>query len=185
MIRICFTGHRPNRLFGYDICTKGNQWICQQTYDIILEITEREGYDQEYVFYHGGALGYDNFSFEVIQKLKLDYPRLKVKQVIAIPFKKQYIKWNESDILDYFAQMDLADEVIYVDKQLGYRTPNQKEDIYYSSKMTMRNLYMVNHSDIVIGCYDGSKGGTYNCLEMARDKGREIIIINPKDYIDK
>ena len=41
MIRICFTGHRPNRLFGYDICTTGNQWICQQTYDIILEDSKR------------------------------------------------------------------------------------------------------------------------------------------------
>ena len=185
MIRICFTGHRPNRLFGYDICTKGNQWICQQTYDIILEIAEREGYDQEYVFYHGGALGYDNFSFEVIQKLKFDYPKLKVKQVMAIPFKKQYIKWNESDVQDYFAQMDLADEVVYVDELKDYDTSWGVKGEYHPIKMAMRNLYMVNHSDIVIGCYEGSKGGTYNCLKMARDNGREIIIINPKDYIDK
>jgi len=43
------------------------------------------------------------------------------------------------------------------------------------------NEWMVDNSSILIAIYDGSKnGGTFNCIEYAKNKGKEIIVIDPK-----
>jgi uncharacterized phage-like protein YoqJ len=47
--------------------------------------------------------------------------------------------------------------------------------------MQKRNEYMVDNSDIVIAVWDGSKGGTYNCVKYAEKLGKKIIVINPKE----
>ena len=180
MISICFTGHRPNKLFGYDILTEGNQQICQQTYDIVEDIIKKD-LNQEYVFYHGGALGYDFFSFFVIMNLKANYPKVKIKQIMTIPFKKQYIKWKKEDIGNYFYCLKHSDEIIYVDRLEEYSVKNVIQGIYHPAKMQKRNEYMVDHSDIVIACYDGSNGGTKNCITYAEKLGKNIIKLNPNN----
>lgn len=40
---------------------------------------------------------------------------------------------------------------------------------------------MVNNSDIVIAVWNGSKGGTGNCVNYAKMQKKEIIVINPDD----
>ena len=42
---------------------------------------------------------------------------------------------------------------------------------------------MVDNCDLLIGCWDGvKKGGTWNCLKYAINLGKEIKIINPKNF---
>ena len=42
---------------------------------------------------------------------------------------------------------------------------------------------MVDNCDLLIGCWDGVKaGGTWNCLKYAMNLGKEIKIINPKNF---
>lgn len=43
--------------------------------------------------------------------------------------------------------------------------------------MKKRNEYMVDLADKVIAVWDGSKGGTYNCVKYAEKKGKEIVRI--------
>ena len=40
---------------------------------------------------------------------------------------------------------------------------------------------MVDNADKVIAVWDGSKGGTYNCVKYAEKQNKEIIVINPND----
>ena len=47
--------------------------------------------------------------------------------------------------------------------------------------MQKRNEEMVDRCDLLIGVWDGSKGGTYNCINYAIDHGREIVRINPTE----
>lgn len=47
--------------------------------------------------------------------------------------------------------------------------------------MQKRNEYMTDNSDIVIAVWDGSKGGTANCVRYAKKLNKEIIVINPKE----
>lgn len=39
---------------------------------------------------------------------------------------------------------------------------------------------MVNKSDIVISCYDGTSGGTRKTFFYAMDRGKKIVNIDPK-----
>ena len=45
--------------------------------------------------------------------------------------------------------------------------------------MQKRNEYMVDLSDKVAAVWDGSKGGTGNCVRYAEKCGKEIISIVP------
>jgi hypothetical protein len=38
---------------------------------------------------------------------------------------------------------------------------------------------MVDRCDIVIAAWDGSRGGTGHCVEYARHKKKEIIVLTP------
>jgi len=46
--------------------------------------------------------------------------------------------------------------------------------------MQKRNEWMVDHSDYVIAVWDGSKGGTGNCVKYAIKQEKEILQLNPK-----
>ena len=45
--------------------------------------------------------------------------------------------------------------------------------------MIKRDEYMVDKSDMVVACFNGSKGGTAHTFSYAIDKGVNIIHINP------
>ena len=45
--------------------------------------------------------------------------------------------------------------------------------------MQKRNEYMVDLADKVIAVWNGSTGGTYNCVKYAEKCGKEIIRIVP------
>ena len=45
--------------------------------------------------------------------------------------------------------------------------------------MMVRNKYMVDISDRGIAVWDGSKGGTANCVRYAQKIGKPLDIINP------
>ena len=50
---------------------------------------------------------------------------------------------------------------------------------YTPSCMQQRNEYMVNHSDKVIAVWNGSSGGTKNCIDYAKNRKKEIIWFFP------
>lgn len=70
-----------------------------------------------------------------------------------------------------------ADEVILVDTLSEYQVKNTKIGEYHISKMHNRNQFMVNQSKFVIAVWDGSSGGTSNCVNYAKKKKRDIVII--------
>lgn len=43
--------------------------------------------------------------------------------------------------------------------------------------MMQRNRYMVDHSSMLVACYNGQPGGTWNTIKYAMDFDREIIQI--------
>lgn len=77
-------------------------------------------------------------------------------------------------------QLNKADKTTEVDKLENYKIKGYQELIYYPAKMQKRNEYMVDNSDIVIAVWDGTKGGTYNCVKYAQKLEKKIIQINPK-----
>lgn len=50
---------------------------------------------------------------------------------------------------------------------------------YSAGKMSLRNGWMVDHSDAVIALWDGSSGGTGNCVRYAKQMKKPILNLWP------
>lgn len=176
----CFTGHRPNKLGGYDWKDSKNIAIGKALRSEILKLIEI-GVD---TFVCGGAIGVDQMAFAVVDKLRRE-KGLALKIILAVPFENQYIKWNTTDRALYFNQKDIADSIVYCDqlKETKYYCDLNGVGNYHPAKMQKRNEYMVDISDFVIAVWDGTSGGTCNCVKYAEKLKKQIIKINPKEIL--
>lgn len=157
----CFTGHRPNKLGGYDENNSVACWIKRALVKAI-ERAKSEGYD---TFISGMALGVDTWAAEIVLEMNL-------KLVAAIPCDEQDKFWRLEAKKRYQSILSRATEVVVV-------SPGP----YASWKMQKRNEWMVDRSSLVIAVWDGSPGGTANCINYARCQGVRIWRIDPrKEY---
>lgn len=171
----CFTGHRPEKLGGYDMHDPTNIRARNEIYRLIVWLYENK---EVYRFISGGALGWDQLSFWAVEKARRTYPQ--IENIVAVPFKDQPNVWKSRSAKKLYSNMiDMASEVIYVDEELHFGVKNTKVGKYHIKKMNKRNTYMVHNSEYVIAGYDGSSGGTHNCINEARMRNRIIYRINP------
>ncbi len=159
-MKICLTGHRPGKMYGYDLSDYRWQNLKENLKDIL------RSYDCDEAI-SGMALGCDTIF--AMATLELKEEGIPIDLRCAVPVKGQELRWNANDIRRYRQILESAD---YVDIL--------SEGPYKPYLMQKRNEYMVDNSDIVIAVWDGSKGGTGNCVEYAQKKGKQIIYINPK-----
>lgn len=174
---VSFTGHRPNKLGGYDWYSDLNKRILKNLYKTILDLIQNRNAN---TFIFGGALGIDQMAFAVTSFIKRKF-NYDIKLIIAVPFKDQYIKWNKNDVKKYNDQLKEADEIIYVDelKDTKYFLSDTNIGIYDKRKLQLRNMYMVDHSDLLVSFWNSTPGGTANCTRYALDQKKETLIINP------
>ena len=151
---IAGTGHRPPKIGGYNLPNPTYNYICQETEKILLELKPEK-------VISGMALGYDQYLANIAIKLNIPF-------IAAIPFQGQEKKWPPSSQNIYKKLISKAYDIVYVS------SPG-----YTMEKMQIRNMWMVDQCDILIGIYDGSAGGTGNCIAYAKSLGKEILIINP------
>lgn len=144
----CFTGHRPNKLYGYDPSSEGNKKLLWNLRDIIIDHIENESV---YTFITGMALGIDQWA--------------------AIPCINHSSKWNDQSQKEWKYIVDACDYVYYV-----------SEEEYTAWCMQKRNEWMVDNSKFVIAVWDGTKGGTGNCVNYAKKKDKLIATLNPITY---
>jgi Uncharacterized protein conserved in bacteria len=143
------TGHRPQKLGGF---SKG---AFNKLHTIATEwLLENK---PEKVI-SGMALGWDM----ALAQASID---LDIPLIAAVPFKGQEGKWNLEDRLKYFELLLYAERIVYV-----------CEPGYSPWKMQVRNEWMVKNSDIVLAMWDGTEGGTNNCIRYAEDKMKKTII---------
>ena len=185
MLSIAFTGHRPNNknMGGYDWTSPKNQVIMKELKGNILKILLNEWDDisEPVTFYFGGALGVDQMAFNICKEIESEYDG-EYNFILAMPFEKQDNNWfNQKDRDELQYEIDEANKVILVDTLDKYKINGYAEGEYYPAKMQKRNEYMVDNADIVIAVWDGSKGGTGNCVKYAERLSRRIIQINPKN----
>ena len=156
---ICVTGHRPNKLYGYDLKNQRWQKLKRQFKEILKEKGCKEAIS-------GMALGVDTIFALAVLELKDEGDDIKLH--CAIPCKNQSCKWVKDSVNLYNYILSKADVVKLV-----------SNEEYKPYLMQKRNEYMVQRSDCVIAVWDGSKSGTGNCVRYAEKQGREIIRIEP------
>jgi len=154
----CFTGHRPNKLKGYN--AKDNKELLWRLHEVIVEHIEKHHVT---TFVSGMALGIDQWAAKIVLKLKeTKYPNLKL--VCAIPHKNHSSKWNDFSKREWEDITNKADRVVYT-----------SEEEYKPYLMQIRNQWMVDNTDYIIAVWDGTEGGTGNCVAYAKKKDKVYI----------
>lgn len=141
------TGHRPNKLGGYD--EKTYQKYYQLAYDWLKEHKPRK-------VISGMAMGWDI----ALAEASLD---LDIWTTLAFPCKNQNLKWQGWWNIKYEEIMKRADEGQWISEE------------YTPSCMQKRNIWMVDRADLILALWDGSDGGTGNCIQYANKKNKRII----------
>lgn len=153
---VAFTGHRPNKLSGgYKLPNPTYTKICQE-----IEAALKEMKPEKVI--SGMALGVDQWAAYIAYRLNIPF-------VAAIPFERQESKWPQQSQETYHKLVKLATEQVIV-------SPGG----YSADKMQTRNKWMVDHCDKLIAIWDGSSGGTGNCIQYAKSVNKEIFLIDPK-----
>jgi uncharacterized phage-like protein YoqJ len=147
------TGHRPDKLGGYG--EKNRKLLIEYAMES-LDFIDAD-YTVEKVL-TGMALGWDQAIAEAC--IRLDRPFVAV-----IPFYEQPLRWPEESRKRYKELLNCAEKVICPSNSMGYA-------VY---KMQLRNEYMVDQSSYVLALWNGSDGGTKNCVEYARKKNVPIV----------
>lgn len=163
---VSFTGHRPNKLGGYDEEVDQIKEIKFQLKKHI-DMAIRMGYTS---FITGMAIGVDTWASEAVLDAKKENPELKL--ICAIPFKGQEHMWPLPSKKRYWKIVDNADEIHII-----------SEGDYTVEKMQLRNEWMVDHSKVLIAVWNGTKSGTGNCIKYAKKKKAEIWTIDPDKLI--
>lgn len=149
---ICGTGHRPDKLGGY------GPEVLRNTARTAREFLQ--GHKPERVI-SGGALGWD-------QALALAAAREKIPLTLALPFRNFDSKWPSHSRKLLSDIIAMAEETVYV-----------CEDGYAPWKMQERNKWMVDRSDLVLALWNGTKGGTFNCVQYANKKNIPVVNLWP------
>lgn len=158
-MKISVTGHRPNKMYGYNL--KDTRWI--ELKNKFKEILKQNNCTEAI---SGMALGVDTvFALAVLELKNEDYP---IKLHCAIPCKNHSCKWIKESIDLYNKILSKADIVKLV-----------SDEEYKPWLMQKRNKYMVNLADKVIAVWDGTNGGTGNCVKYANKVKKDVIRILP------
>lgn len=168
----CFTGHRPQRLYGYDLSNNKYQVLAHKLAKIAYTLYTK--YDVD-TFFTGGALGADTIAFFAIEYVKSK--GIPVKNYVVVPFCGQEKRWNAESIDRYNRMLKASDGVIYIDQIFGL-FPNKNYRV--ADVLDRRNRYMVDNSKYIVTVFDGvRKGGTYNCINYAMNRyGDDKLIID-------
>lgn len=152
--RVCFTGHRPEKLSSDEILVK------QQLQKEIAKSIQ-DGFN---VFISGMARGVDIWASEIVLQLKNEgYP---IKLICALPYNGFEKSWSTYWQNKYNHILSGADLVRCI-------SPHYSLDCF-----KLRNEWMVNHSSRVIAVYNGQGGGTRNTIYYANNHNVPVHIIS-------
>lgn len=144
------TGHRPQKL--------QSSWSQYESLTLprLTLLAEKALLREKPVLVISGmALGWDT----AIAQAAIN---LEIPLVAAVPCLNHALKWNE---------VQQATWQRIIDKAIAVHCPNVP---YTPAAMQIRNEWMCDRANRILALWDGSSGGTANCLKYAKKKGVEI-----------
>ena len=110
----------------------------------------------------GMAIGFDTILAESCVHLNIPFKAY-------VPCQGQENLWRPADQRKYLRLLEKAQDFILV-----------SDGDYAPWKMHKRNERMVNDADLILAYWDGSTGGTGNCIIYATRKNKRIVNIHEK-----
>lgn len=86
----------------------------------------------------------------------------EIKLICAVPYEGFEKSWSKEWQNAYYTVLDHANLIKYI-------CPH-----YSRGCFQIRNKWMVDRSNLVIGVYNGEKGGTKNMIDYAMKQGLEV-----------
>lgn len=142
---IAGTGHRPDKCGGYNVDTRQKMQRVAREY--LALAPQVDG------VLSGMALGWD----QALAHAAID---LNLPVVACVPFKAHGLNWPAESQAYYRKLLDRCFEVVVV-------CPGP----YSAEAMQIRNEYMVENAARVVALFNGSAGGTANCIRYANTRG--------------
>lgn len=155
------TGHRPVKLWGYGEDAKIHEEKMKIYFmNELLGLKATEAVT-------GMALGVDTvFARAVLYMIDLKYD---ITLTCAIPCRNHSSKWiSKNSIDEYNYILSRANKVVLV-----------SDCEYNNAVMQLRNEWMVDYCNTMIAVWDGSRGGTANCVRYAKARNKEIRQVRP------
>ena len=144
-----FTGHRPDKLGGWDPLHPIVGRVKRAIRHALIELWPTE-------VISGMALGVDQWADQEAVDLGIPF-------VAALPCDHPEAPWPLPSQERYRALLAKAARVHVV-----------RPGPYHSWKMDRRNEWMVDNCDLLLAVWDGSRGGTANCVAYARQVARDV-----------
>lgn len=174
-VKVAATGHRPPKIGGYDEWNPIRMHIRKIMVKDLLELKAKFALEgRMLVGISGMALGIDQ-----------DFARAcctaEVPFDAYIPFEGQHLAWPNASQKTYKNLLEKARFIVNTEFRLPDPVEHNYEGVCYL--MDWRNKCMVDDSTKVLAFYDGSDGGTGNCVAYAKEIKRDMKIYDPiKEY---
>lgn len=165
LMRITITGHRPNKLFKEDPYSKENFLLLERFFrELVWPKLEEIGKKPDSIN-SGMALGVD-----LAAAKSCEGTDIKVHSFIPFPNQSKVWKKDSFIIGVYEKVKSEAEEVILCSQ---YPPANK---VAAAVLLQKRNEAMVGNCDAVLTLWDGKEqGGTFNCINYAREKQLPLI----------
>ena len=162
-MKVMITGHRPAKLGGYNPGNPKRQQIGAKFNEIFdRAIIAANKKNQTVVAISGMALGCDQWwANQAIDE------GLEVHAYV--PFEGQENRWPQSAQQYYNALLNKCKRIVI-----------SCSGMYAPWKMQKRNRDMVDNADFCIAVWDGTNGGTGNCVSYIIQKRKPLLIVDPK-----
>lgn len=145
---LAFTGHRPTKLGGYGP-SKIQDFVKDQLWNKLQQMKPTQCIS-------GMALGVDTWAAQTCVKLGIPF-------TAAVPFEGQESTWP-AESQHVYKELLVKASSIHIVCEGGYA----------AYKLQKRNEWMVDNSDELLAVWDGSVGGTANCVKYAQNKNKTI-----------
>lgn len=159
IIRFSGTGHRPDKLGGYHKLEQSGGIVVPYLIRYLINCHAAMATDpsDRIVVISGLAQGWDTWLLEAALASGVCYT------VAACPCPGQESPWPARAQEKYRGLIEQVDKYVLVC------------DSYDYDAMQLRNEYMVDESDVVLAMWNGTKGGTHNCIKYADRVNRDIF----------
>lgn len=162
---VALTGHRPDRLAGYDMSHPFYRVLHQELSSRVQALL---GQHQQLELRSGLALGADTIWAQVGLQLREQHPG-RIQVAGYLPFPGQAGRWPKSS-RDTWAQIrhNLDREHICAES-------------YSPSVMHRRNAVLIQGADLLLALWDGKPtGGTASTVRLARAQNTLVQVIDPE-----
>lgn len=170
IVSLSLTGHRPDKLAGYNL----NVPFYDRLRHRLIRIIERSLDKYELVECHSGmALGADTVWAQAIVECQQKYGTNRIRFIADIPDMNQSSRWISKADRDRWKELvDQADEV----RQYAHQNVGKS----YAYILNQRNIGMIQACDILIAVYNGdATGGTTNGVRDGIRMNKFITYIRP------